>query len=207
MPEKDEPENQFFEFIKKLWIPVAGFIGAILLIYQLIQIWKGDTQTVTWVIAIVGLSIWLIFLGWVGFSNSTAYRKAVWPIGATIKETAPNYNPFWQWIARIALIITVVVLIAGWFYRQYQQQQVEKANQNKVIVVIAQFDGPEGTYGLRNQILEQLNTSLQGDQDIVIIPINETVTTAQGSEYARQLGKQYQADLVFWGWYRPNRKP
>jgi len=35
----------------------------------------------------------------------------------------------------------------------------------KVIVVIAQFRGPEETYGLRNQILEQLNTSLQADLD------------------------------------------
>ena len=84
---------------------------------------------------------------------------------------------------------------------------VTQENQNKVIVVIAQFDGPEETYGLRNQILEQLNTSLGGDQDIKIIPINETVTIAQGSDYARQLGKQYQADLVFWGWYRPTENP
>ena len=74
MPEKDEPENTFFEFIKKLWIPVAGFIGAVLLIYQLIQIWKGDTQTVTWVIAIAWLIVWLIFLGWVGFSKATSVR-------------------------------------------------------------------------------------------------------------------------------------
>ncbi len=121
-------------------------------------------------------------------------------------EKNRGYSPFWRWTARIALIITFATLIAGWFYRQYQQQTGSQENQNKVIVAIAQFDGPEETYGLRNQILEELNTSLQGDQDIKIISINETVTIAQGSDYARKLGKQYQADLVFWGWYRPTRK-
>ena len=72
MPEKDEPENKnsFIEFIKKLGIPVVSFIGAILLIYQLIQIWKGDTQTITWIFAIAGLIVWLLFLGWVGFSKA-----------------------------------------------------------------------------------------------------------------------------------------
>ena len=78
MPEKDEPKNQnpFFELIKKLWLPVAGFIGAVLLIYQLIQIWNGDKQTVTWVIAIVALAVWLIFLAWVSISKSISTRQS-----------------------------------------------------------------------------------------------------------------------------------
>ena len=145
-----------------------------------------NSQT-AWFIAIGVLTTGYICLAWFSF-----FAKA---------------TKISRWTARIGLVISALALIAVWGYKQYQQQQIAQANQNKVIVVIAQFDGPEETYGLRNQILEQLNTSLQGDQDIKIIPINETVTIAQGSDYARQLGKQYQADLVFWGWYRPTENP
>ena len=189
MPKKDEPENKnsFIEFVKKLWLPIAGFISAVLLIYQLLQIWKGDTQTVTWVVAVAALAVLLIFLIWFSFFA---------------KSTKSG-----QWAARGGLISTIVALIAILAYRQHQQQVVAQQNQNTVIVVIAQFDGPEETYHLRDEILEQLNKSLQGDQDIKIIPVNETVTVPQGSDYARQLGKQYQADLVFWGWYGPTENP
>ena len=66
MSPKDDPDNKnsFVEFVKRLWIPVAGFIGAILLIYQLVQIWQGDTQITTWITALTGLIVWVVFLVW-----------------------------------------------------------------------------------------------------------------------------------------------
>ena len=161
---------------------ISGIVGAI----QLHQIFGGDAQT-AWNITVVALTACFVFLVWLSF-----FAKISKP---------------WKRATRIALIFSGIILITLWSYKLFTQQMVKQANQNKVIVVIAQFDGPEATYGLRNQILEQLSTSLQGDQDIKIISINETVTIAQGSDYARQLGKQYQADLVFWGWYRSTENP
>ena len=174
--------NGLWLLVVSLCTIIAGITPAI----QLLQTTIGNSQT-AWFIAIGVLTTGYICLAWFSF-----FAKA---------------TKISRWTARIGLGISALALIAVWGYKQYQQQQITQANQNKVNVVIAQFDGPEETYGLRNQILEQLNTSLQGDQDIKIIPINETVTIAQGSDYARQLGKQYQADLVFWGWYRPTENP
>ncbi|HEY9152056.1 MAG TPA: hypothetical protein VIN60_04155, partial [Anaerolineales bacterium] len=174
--------NKVWLFIVSLCTVIAGVLSAV----QLLQIFEGDTQ-IAWNAAVVALAFLAIFLIWFSFFAKIA--------------------KVWKWVARILLIITVISPVGVWVYKQYKQQLTVQENQNKVIVVIAQFDGPEETFGLRNQILEQLNASLGGDKDIKIIPINETVTIAQGSTYARQLGQQYQADLVFWGWYRPTENP
>ncbi len=185
--DKRNTKGSFTELIKKIWLPIIGFIGAGRFIYDSIQIWKGDAQTLTWIFAVLGLAVWLLFLGWFSFGKGTAQP--------------------WRQVARIGLIITFALLIIGIVGWRHQQQLTIQENQNKVIVVITQFDGPEETYGLRSQILEELNNSLGGDKDIKIIPVNETVTIAQGSDYARQLGKQHQADIVIWAWYRPTENP
>ncbi len=77
MPEKDEPDNPFFEFVNKFRIPVGGFIDVVLLIYSLVQIWKGDARTVTWIVASTLLVIWLIFLGWVSYSKANQTNRGI----------------------------------------------------------------------------------------------------------------------------------
>jgi hypothetical protein len=46
----DEPTKQkdgLLELLKKLWLPVAGFLGAVMLAYNFYQLWLGDQATVT----------------------------------------------------------------------------------------------------------------------------------------------------------------
>ena len=41
-------KDGLLEFLKKLWLPVAGFLDAITLAYNFYQLWLGDQATVTW---------------------------------------------------------------------------------------------------------------------------------------------------------------
>ena len=64
-----EEKDGLLELIKKLWLPVAGFFGAITLAYNFYQLWMGDQQTVTWFLAGGGAIILIIVMVWVGFKT------------------------------------------------------------------------------------------------------------------------------------------
>jgi hypothetical protein len=125
----------------------------------------------------VGIVIWLII---------------IWRLFQVRKITA--YSLF---------IISVLTGVVGWIGWQSQVQ----ATENKVVVLVAQFDGPEETYGLHDQIMEELLQATKGYNDTTIIDGKDVVTAGQGSEYARELGEKEKADIVIWAWYRPTDDP
>ena len=129
---------------------------------------------------------WLIFVGVV------VWLIILWRLFQVRKTTAYSL-----------LIISALVGIVGWVGWQSQVKATEK----KIIVLVAQFDGPEETYGLHGKIMEDLRQATKGYNDTDIIDGNEVVTAGQGSEYARELGKKVKADLVIWAWYRPTENP
>jgi tetratricopeptide (TPR) repeat protein len=202
-----EGRDSLLELIKKLWLPVAGFIGAITLIYNFYKLWQGDQSTIIILTIGTGLAIWVTSLFWVGFSNLKIIRDADWPKGTKLIETFPRYSLGIRRIARVGLVITVIVSVAGLAILQRQREELREELSTQVIAVIAAFDGPEDKYGIRNQIIEQLTSSLADFKDIKIIPVEEIITPTQGSEYARQIGKGYQADIVLWAWYKPTDNP
>ncbi len=114
---------------------------------------------------LVGIVIWLLIL---------------WQLFQVRKMTA--YSLF---------IISILLGVVGWIGWQSQV----KAAEDKVIVLVAQFDGPEDKYGLRRQIMEDLRDATEGYDDTVIIEGDELVTS---SESARELGEGAKADLVIW---------
>lgn len=104
--------------------------------------------------------------------------------------------------ARVVMVLAMVGVViggAGW------QGQIQ-AKKDKVVVLVAEFDGPEEMYGLRDQIMEELHSVVQGG-DIVIIDGREVITSGQGSAYARELGAKNNADLVIWAWYKSTENP
>ncbi|MBK8783036.1 MAG: hypothetical protein IPO22_14800 [Anaerolineales bacterium] len=107
--------------------------------------------------------------------------------------------------AYIFLAVTVVGGVSGWVGWQGQVQ----AKGDKLIVLIAEFDGPEEVYGLRNEIIESLSKDFGNNDDVEIQTVNEIITpeSDSGSARARQLGDKHQADVVIWGWYRPTENP
>jgi hypothetical protein len=55
MPDKEADEKDgLLELIKKLWLPVAGFLGAVTLAYNFYQLWLGDQAMATWRLAGAG---------------------------------------------------------------------------------------------------------------------------------------------------------
>jgi len=127
----------------------------------------------------VGSAIWLIIL-WRMFYRQKTY-------------------------AYMFLAVTIVGAVAGWIG---WHSQVE-AEENKLIVLIAEFDGPEDVYGLRNEIVENLNTDFGKTKEVEILTIKEIITpeSDSGSSRARELGEKHRADIVIWGWYRPTENP
>jgi hypothetical protein len=104
------------------------------------------------------------------------------------------------WLA--VTILAGAAIWSGW--RSYIQ-----AREEKLIVVIATFDGPEEVYGMRNEMYEKLDQDFKNDSNIVIKTVNEIITpdSDSGSPRAVKLGKSLQADVVIWGWYRPTENP
>ena len=259
--DKDGP----LELLKKLWLPVAGFVGAIILIVNFIQLWRGDQTTVTYIAAGGGLVILVIALGWVGFKTKEVEVKTVATredqIETTRLEKQPAYLLKYQRLARGGLLLILIGIIFGAnsliqqrlakelelqtqatlssqttqtadraeqlqatqgeseTQQAIQTQQVQatqyaqataqaqQESESKLIVVIATFEGPEEVYGLRNEIIESLNSSFSQDEEVEILTVKDIITPDMGSSFARKLGDQYFADLVIWGWYRPTENP
>ncbi|NOH03700.1 MAG: tetratricopeptide repeat protein [Chloroflexi bacterium] len=244
---ESEDKGGLSEFIKKFWLPVAGFLGAVTLAYNFYQLWLGDQRTVTIITGGTGLLILVIVLAWIGFKNKTVEVDTILykQDQTTAKKVVeiPRFSPKYRSFARIGLFIVFVGFISSTFIliqhrqavraeQQYQSTQQAQATQTadfvlqiqstqnaqttqqaqeelkeKLVVVIASFDGPEEVYGLRNQILEELNKEYLESENVKIIAIQDIISPDTGSKYAQNLGEGYYADLVIWGWYRPTTNP
>lgn len=209
---KKEPEDRdgLLELIKKLWLPIAGFLSAVTTIYSFYQLWLGNQETITWLLAGGGFVLLFVTLVWVGYSTKTTKRPSVIQPGHVIIETNPRFTVSQQKWARVGVKIVGVLFVSGiisliFHYQALKEYRVEQ--EQKLIVVIAAFEGPEDVYGLRNEIIENLNAEFAGDENIEILPIEEVVTVSMGSEYASLLGENHLADIVIWGWYRPTENP
>src|SRR5689334_19350607 len=143
-----EDKDGLIRLLNRLWLPVAGFLGAVTLTYNFYKMWLGDQETVTYITAGAGLVVLLISLGFVGFGHRTITRDAVWPIGEKKAERTWRYSAPYRRIAWGMLMIVFVGIASGsWLLIKHQQE-----TKDQFVVVIATFDGPEDIYGLRNEI-------------------------------------------------------
>lgn len=164
-----------WDLVWKVLASVFTFSGSMVAIYELVNYFRSDAGTFYSIIFPgLGIIIWIVIL-------FQLFRKK---------------NPY----AILLLSFTILGgVVGGIGLRSYNQTQ-----EDKVIVLVAQFDGPEETYGLRRQVMEDLIDATKDYDDTVIIEGNELVTS---SEYARELGIKAKADLVIWAWYRPTENP
>jgi tetratricopeptide (TPR) repeat protein len=202
------------ELIKKFWVPIAGFLGAVTLAYNFYQLWRGDQATVTWLLAGGGLLLIFIVSLWIIFKQKSIHIEGIptpkKPNPKPRFEKQPEYSRFHRLVATSSLALLGLLAIAGTvlLLQHWQEQERIRAElEEKLIVVIAAFDGPEEVYGLRNEIIESLNASFFDDNNILILSIDEVITPGQGENYARHIGEQQLADVVIWGWYRPTENP
>lgn len=77
--------------------------------------------------------------------------------------------------------------------------------QEKIIVLVANFDGEDTQkYRVTEELISKLRGSFYGQEEVLIVSLNNIITEQGGSELARELGEDHYADLVLWGWYAVN---
>jgi len=194
----NKDESSIIKEIKKIGEYILAAIGLLTTMATFSKFWEGDQELMTIIAGGTGLFIWVFTLAWIGFKNNKPNKKK----GKRVENKTLGYNKR-QKIARLLLFLTLIAVVTGGVFIYKQREEMAK----KLVVVITAFDGPEQEYGLQNQIVEELNSSLEGFNDIVIVSENEIITPTQGGEHARQTGKRHQADIVIWGWYRPTENP
>lgn len=159
------------------------FIGWLL---KSIDVWVS-------VIVILGGTAW-IGCGYLAFKHKIIKgngRKK----GKQIKKwTHPKQRPY-----SLAGFILIPILVFGWFgYKNYEQ----KRPPDKVLVLIANFDGPDQeNYRVTETILSNIKNALNNYNDVEVIPLERVITEAEGSRVARAIGEQEKATILIWGWY------
>jgi len=142
-------------------------------------------------------------LGWIVFSKETEVQGPDRPFGRKKTNVVPQYSSAVRGFAWALLALVFIGAIVGGVSVVKHRQALEE----KLVVMIAAFEGPEEVYGIRNEMIEILNADFSNDEDIEIIALPEIVSPSSGSNYARKLGERYSADIVIWGWYRPTENP
>ncbi len=202
------PDNQPEEKISlwnrviKIFTPIGGFVGAIMLVYNFYQLLLGDQTTVTYFFLGGGLIVFIATMLWMGFGTITVLNPVQWPPKTFFPEKRNAYSNTQRFFARIALgfaIAGVVIfgLIAG--IQVYKQDQIARAN---FVILVADFTGPDPeNYQVTDELIQQLRTSLSPFKDTVVVALGKEIKEADGSVYARSAGAKIQADVVLWGRY------
>ena len=180
--------NGLFDFLKLVGVCIAALIGFVTAVVNFIGVLKGNTRLVTAILLITGIGIlWLSFL-YMYFEPNIVKRPA-----------------YPEWSRRLALVGIIAVPIltaagfAGWKYYQ-------SLPSDKIIILIANFDGPDQDYGVTETIIEQLREATREYSDVRIQALNKAITVQEGSDVARAKGEERKASIVLWGWYRKPRE-
>ncbi len=156
-----------WDLVWKILASIFAFAGSLATMYDLIGKIRSDSQTFySFILPGLAVAVWAVIL------FQLIRKKNLYVI--------------------LLLVVTILGgVVGGIGWRSYNQTQ-----EDKVIVLVAQFDGPEETYGLHNQMVEDLHQATKDFDDVIIIDGKEIVTAGDGSEYARELGMKVKADLV-----------
>jgi tetratricopeptide (TPR) repeat protein len=77
----------------------------------------------------------------------------------------------------------------------------------KAKILIAQFDGPDPkNYRVTENVINQIRQRTDPYGDVEVISLDKAIAAQNGSEVAKQLGKENQSDIVIWGWYATTKK-
>lgn len=200
--------TQTSELVKQVWIPLAGMIGAVLLLNQIFEIWNGNPSRTNFLVFWIVVAVWLISLFGLTFNKSSGTKKGFFfrRINFFHKPT-----PIYKLISGTLVLITITGITLGTAILQKRKTEISRVQDDKVIILIASFDdGDENQfdpYGIQNALIAKLKESTKDYKDVEIITLSEIVTINQGGVYARKLGEKKRADIVIWGWYRLIENP
>lgn len=190
---KESATSDIVKLIKELWALFAGLIGAITVLFNFLQLWKGNKALLTWISVGFGLLALFVSLLYIGFSKSDSPVLL-----ATAEPKKIHKYPQYYKLARVCIgILILSIAICGWFLNK-QIQHIEE----QIVILVAKVDGPNQTnFRVTEKLLSELRKSFDDFDEILIIPLDYSISEQQGNKEAKRLGVQNRADLVIWGWY------
>jgi tetratricopeptide (TPR) repeat protein len=179
---------------RKFIAPLILLLSAVTYINQLIQLWRGDWATFTWIISVLSSIGLIVTLVYISFSKLPSTIHTLDNSQHFVRRYPKGYR-----IARISLVVVFLVTISA----GYLLYRAERELRDKVVVVVANFQGPDkDNYQIYDDLVSRLKRSSAGYKDTIIVPLRDiTIREDDGSTYARELGKAHRADLVIWGRY------
>lgn len=190
---KENDTNSLMSLLKRFGIGMMFFIGLVSSLAGIIRSITQDPGLYAIVFLVAGIGFILLSL------LILYFRKIIVSSSITNeKRRVPAYPERARRLALIGLLTVPILAFAGvwgWFY-------FRSLPSDKVIVLVAEFDGPEPKkYRVTEKILRCLREATEKYDDISIEALNEVITEQDGREIAREKGKNKKASIVLWGWY------
>jgi tetratricopeptide (TPR) repeat protein len=191
---------KLFDFLNRIRGGILTFFAFFTAILGGIQLLRGETG-LFWIFSLF-ISIGILWLSsfYVYFKRTEPAKSA----GFVSQESERKYL-FSRRIRYLALIgiislpaLTITGLI-GWKY-------INNLPSDKITILVANFEGPDQTYGVTEKIIEQLREEVKQFPDIQIQALGRPITAQEGSDAARIVGKEHKANIVLWGWYRKTQE-
>jgi tetratricopeptide (TPR) repeat protein len=184
------------------WGKVVAFLAAATVITNFVLLFQKHFIIVS--LVILGLITILLAIGSFGWKREKI-PGTPFPVTPAKTKKRSLLSPGWLKVFRIAFGFVIFGWIAWGIYIgiSYQQERIEISElKNKVVILIAEIDGPDPkNYRVTEQLIDQLNTSLKGYEDVLVLPLGEIISEQQGVTQARTIGAEHYADIVLWGYY------
>jgi hypothetical protein len=101
-------------------------------------------------------------------------------------------------LSLLAIITILIFAFTGFFSCKRQASH----SSDELIILVADFEGPESqNYRVTKTIVEQMREAAKAYNDVQVKTLGRAITTQEGSDRARVIGKDQKAGIVLWGWY------
>jgi hypothetical protein len=187
----DESNEGIIGFLNKWGVLIGLISGTVAVLTQIgnfIQMVRGDSTLVRTFTIIGILILWIVFFYL--YIRKRKKCKNMFEENEPKETRVPFYSPKVRNLALIGLI-AIPTGSSVWTYIEYRPLSY-------FLVLVANFDGPENEkYRITEDIIFKLRGATEKyRREVKIESLNESVTVLQGSEIAKQKGKEHKASMV-----------
>ncbi len=167
----------------------APFIGVALFVFGLRLSIKELRGNVTWA-TLASTSVVWVFLYWV-FTTKKQSRLATY---------AEYRFQRWRGLALVGMILLPVFIASGFAIAEY----LGRSYTDKFTVLVANFDGFDQKFAVTSKIIDRMRRATAEFPEVEVKTLNAVIPEQEGTETARKLGDEHNANLVIWGFYDEN---
>lgn len=114
---------------------------------------------------------------------------------------APHHAPRFRGRTRYALWGGAVLIPAASLILLYTRTSPSPAADD-VLILVAEFDGPDHEFGVTESIIEELRALEHGDDQLRVRSAGVKITPQNGPAFAEKIAAEQGAAVIVWGWYR-----